>query len=71
MIVVFDIGGTSIKYAGWKENQLVSRGNFSTPDCFEKFIAKMKEIVGRYDNVEGVAISSPGAVNVEKGCIKV
>ena len=70
LIVVFDIGGTSIKYAGWKENQLVSRGNFSTTDCFEKFIAKMKEIVGRYDNVEGVAISSPGAVNVEKGCIE-
>lgn len=69
MKIVFDIGGTSVKYAGWKEQKLVSKGSFTTPKTFDHLICKMKNIINEHENVEGIAISSPGAVNVEKRCI--
>lgn len=70
LIVVFDIGGTSVKYAGWKDNKLMNIGNFRTPATFNQLTTEMKKIINMYDDVKGIAISSPGAVNVEKRCIE-
>lgn len=67
-LVVFDIGGTAVKHGYWAKNKLTEQGQFKTPDTFEKMTREMKKIVSLHQDkeIEGVAISSPGAVNVEK-----
>lgn len=67
-LVVFDIGGTAVKYGYWAKNKLTEQGQFKTPDTFEKMTREMEKIVSLHQDkeIEGVAISSPGAVNVEK-----
>ncbi|MEG0732030.1 MAG: ROK family protein [Vagococcus sp.] len=67
-LVVFDIGGTAVKHGYWAKNKLTEQGQFKTPDTFEKMTREMEKIVSLHQDkeIEGVAISSPGAVNVEK-----
>ncbi|MEO1772079.1 ROK family protein [Candidatus Enterococcus ferrettii] len=63
-LAVFDIGGTSVKYARWQSDQLSQKGSFATPETFEEMVLAMKERLQQIPKVTGVAISSPGAVNV-------
>lgn len=68
-----DIGGTSIKYALYSKGSLSNKGNFLTPLTIEEFYRKLIEIVEYFKarfNVNGVAISSPGAVNKDTGVIE-
>lgn len=70
-ILGFDMGGTSVKYAIWEEG-LKHQGSFPTPDSFEALTENMLQVLNQFKDVftiEGVAISAPGSVDVEKGII--
>jgi predicted NBD/HSP70 family sugar kinase len=62
-LVVFDIGGTAVKYGLWDGKNLLKNSSFPTPSSFVKLAAQMKLIIEGFSPVQGVAISSPGAVN--------
>lgn len=72
--IVFDIGGTFIKYAVMDQegNKLVS-GQLPTPkDGIGTFLQSIYDIVERYKDsyeLQGIALSSPGAVDVKTGII--
>lgn len=71
-MVVFDIGGSAVKYGFWQDDVLDGKGSFPTPDSWEVMKAEMHRIFDRFAVsavVTGVAISSPGAVDSEAGVI--
>lgn len=70
---IIDIGGTSIKFAVWQDQQLVARTKIATPDNLTDFYAQLTAQVGQMQqshHIAGVAISSPGAVNKQTGVIE-
>lgn len=66
-LAVIDIGGTSIKFGAWVNNELITLNSKPTPynitDFYRVLKHKVDEIKSIYDDISGVAISSPGAVN--------
>lgn len=71
-IVVFDIGGSAVKYGFWREDFLEGKGSFPTPDTWEAMKLEMRRIFDQFSEstvVTGVAISSPGAVDSVAGII--
>lgn len=68
-LAVIDIGGTSIKFGAWVNNELITLGSEPTPDNIASFYKILKyrvdEIKAAYADISGAAISSPGAVNKE------
>lgn len=68
-LAVIDIGGTSIKFGAWVNNELITLGSEPTPDNIASFYKILKhrvdEIKATYADISGVAISAPGAVNKE------
>lgn len=71
-IVVFDIGGSAVKFGLWQEDALSGKGSFETPKTWNELKAEMKSVFDGYAvsvSVEGVAISSPGAVDSGAGII--
>lgn len=65
-LAVFDIGGTSVKYAFWQEDDLIDKGSFPSPTTWVGMKQELRRVKEKYAEqyvVEGVAISSPGAVN--------
>lgn len=72
--MVFDIGGTYIKYAVMdKETRKLASGNFPTPQSgLESFLENIDEIIKDYKNsfdLQGIALSAPGAIDVKTGFI--
>ncbi|MEH7119190.1 ROK family protein [Neobacillus vireti] len=72
--MVFDIGGTFIKYAVMDKNaQLLVSGKLATPkEGLESFLLTLQRIVEQYSadfDLQGIALSSPGSVNVKTGFI--
>ncbi|MGV3464356.1 MAG: ROK family protein, partial [Heyndrickxia sp.] len=68
-----DIGGTSVKYGIWKDEVLGHKGSFRTPATWAEMKTKLltlKNRLGENTKISGVAISSPGAVNQNKGIIE-
>lgn len=66
-LAVFDIGGSAVKYGKWEDKQLSETGQFKTPVTFEEMQQAMKDVIARFgEGISGVAISSPGAVNVKE-----
>ncbi|MBX8937733.1 ROK family protein [Enterococcus gilvus] len=66
-LVVFDIGGTTVKHGIW-ENQVLSEvAAFPTPDTFEALLDAFQQVINESDQTfEGIAISAPGAVDQEQ-----
>ncbi len=64
-LAVFDIGGTAVKYGLWNGVEILYNASFKTPESFEKLTEKMSTIIKDYPKIEGIAISSPGAVNTK------
>ncbi|MDH6365181.1 putative NBD/HSP70 family sugar kinase [Enterococcus sp. PF1-24] len=63
-LAAFDIGGSAVKYGLWENQQLSQTGKFATPATFAEMQSEMKKITTLFgDNLQGVAISAPGAVN--------
>jgi len=65
-LMVFDLGGTSVKYGKYDKDNIVDKGFFKTPTSLNDLIVAMKKAMAPHENIEGVAISSPGAVNQEE-----
>lgn len=67
-ILAFDIGGSSVKYGVWSEEQLIAKDKFKTPGTWEEMKGKLAAVKGNAEqrySLEGVAFSAPGAVNQE------
>lgn len=70
---VIDIGGTTIKCACWVDHHLIERQKYPTPSNLTEFMKVLKEYITLFKtihNFQGVAISSPGAVNKKTGIIE-
>lgn len=71
-ILVFDFGGSAVKYGVWVENELRQQNRFTTPKDWEEMKKQLllvfEEAKQNYP-IEGVAISAPGAVQEEQGVI--
>ena len=71
-LMVFDVGGTEIKYAVMDEEfNIYDKGYVPTPyDSFEHFSQIIKEKYELHkEEVEGVAMSLPGFIDTEKGIV--
>lgn len=65
-ILAFDIGGSAVKYGIWTQNDLIEKSKFKTPKTWVEMkdsFVQIKEEFSQLYELEGVAISSPGAVN--------
>lgn len=71
-LAAIDIGGTTIKIATWKDGKLQNKHAVDTPKDPENFYAILTDEVNKIKKdteIEGVAISAPGAVNQQTGVI--
>lgn len=72
-ILTIDIGGTAVKYAVYEDDELHRKSSFKTPETWEQMTAQLlslKEEFSKDFPLQGVAISSPGAVDSENGIVK-
>ena len=72
-LLAIDIGGTSIKHSVWENDELCYKGSIKTPVTWEEMkrsLIKIKETAEETFVIDGVAFSSPGAVNQEKRMIE-
>ncbi|MBK0038425.1 MULTISPECIES: ROK family protein [Enterococcus] len=66
-ILVFDMGGSAVKYGVWSQDSLVSKGKFTTPNTWEEMKAQLQQVrTSVNEEIEGVGISAPGAVNAQE-----
>lgn len=72
-ILAFDMGGTSVKYGVWDNEELKEKASFKTPRDWVNMKQKLMDIrfsLGKKYDFEGVAFSAPGAVNQEQRLIE-
>lgn len=72
--LIFDMGGTSVKYAcADEEGHMVRTGSFPTPqEGLEVMLSCMRQVyesLKREYRIVGIALSSPGAVNTKTGIV--
>lgn len=71
-IVVFDIGGSAVKYGLWENESLSNKASFTTPKSWKDMKEEMLRVYQTFNgdhSIEGVAISAPGAVDAIAGTI--
>ncbi|WP_251865671.1 ROK family protein [Enterococcus malodoratus] len=68
-ILAIDIGGSAIKSGLWENEALTELPSYPTPKTWDEMKAYLKLLVDEHQITNGVAISAPGAVNVEEGVI--
>ena len=72
-IIVFDIGGSSIKWSIIKESgEFIESNKFNVPSNKDGFFYELSKVTNEMKEkheVQGIAISAPGAVNSETGII--
>ena len=68
-ILAIDIGGSAIKSGLWGNEALTELPSYPTPKTWDEMKAYLKLLVDEHQITDGVAISAPGAVNVEEGVI--
>lgn len=70
--VLFDWGGSAIKYGVWAQDALQDTGSVKTPASWlemkEQLLEICRDFQQRYD-IKGVGISAPGNVDAERGVI--
>ncbi|MGX7350974.1 ROK family protein [Enterococcus canis] len=69
-IMTFDFGGSAVKYGVWADEKLTNKGKFTTPATWAEMKQNMVDVVSTVTDIEGIAISAPGVVNVEKQVIE-
>lgn len=73
--LVFDWGGTSLKYAYMSEDgQIIQKNSVSSPvrsATKEEFYAILDSVVNQFDDINGIAISSSGVIDSENGVVGV
>ncbi|TLF40813.1 ROK family protein [Lacticaseibacillus zeae] len=66
-LAVFDIGGTTVKYGTWEQQQLSAVAAFPTPATFDELLDNMATIMDDAKReFTGIAISAPGAVDQDR-----
>lgn len=71
-IVVFDIGGTAVKYGLWRDDDLSHTDSFPRPDTWQEMKNHLVTVVENFkveEDLAGVALSVPGAVDSTAGVI--
>lgn len=69
-ILAFDFGGSAVKYGIWNGQEITNKGNFKTPKTWAEMKASLLEVFNEINQeVEGVALSAPGVVDVQKRMI--
>ena len=71
-LLVFDFGGTTVKYGMFAQNALSEIKSFPTPLSWEETKKIMDEIKADFEashNIEGIAFSFPGCVDNKNGVI--
>lgn len=72
--LVFDWGGTFLKYAEMRENaEILNKGKVETPDrniTKDEFYEVIDKIVKECGKIDGIAISSTGVMDSEKGIVQ-
>ncbi|GEM01865.1 Sugar kinase of the NBD/HSP70 family, may contain an N-terminal HTH domain [Halolactibacillus halophilus] len=71
MYMVYDIGGTFVKYAYVdRTGEAVNSGKFETPYVdAETLIKQIVAVAKTYTGVQGLAISCPGTIDVQTGVV--
>ncbi|MFV0395589.1 MAG: ROK family protein [Coprobacillaceae bacterium] len=71
MYLVFDIGGTFVKYAMMdKEANVHEKGKIPTiKKGLAPFLDSLEEIYYQFKDVDGIALSCPGLIDVDEGVI--
>ena len=72
MYLIYDVGGTFVKYALMNEKGIILEKNkVATPRNKEDFFSTMKEIFEKYQTkpLKGTAFSLPGVIDVENGIV--
>ncbi len=69
--MVFDIGGSAVKYGILSETgEVLSNNKFISPGSWEEMADEMDQVITDYlDEISGVAVSAPGRIDVEEGVI--
>lgn len=68
--LAFDVGGTAVKYAIVdSEGQINERMRFKIPENITAMYDKIKQVYAQNPDVEGIALSMPGAVDSDEGVI--
>lgn len=66
-IAVFDVGGTFIKYCQMNKGKMSLQGKVPTPyDDQETFLQTIEKIIEKMEDVNGIAFSLPGVIDVER-----
>ncbi|MFS1663644.1 ROK family protein [Streptococcus sp. zg-JUN1979] len=70
-LLVFDIGGTSVKYALFKDGELGEVSYFQTPKTWDALKVQIKSLKETYETegIVGLAFSCLGVVDAKKGMI--
>ena len=69
-LLALDIGGSAIKYGLWQEDTLSNTGSIMTPETWPEMKAAIQALVQQFQQeIVGVAIASPGAVDTDSGII--
>ena len=70
-ILAFDIGGTSVKFGLYKDHVLQETNSFPTPVTWEGMSEQLIAVRQSFshEDIEGIAFSSPGAVDTDAGVI--
>jgi predicted NBD/HSP70 family sugar kinase len=72
-LLAIDIGGTTVKYGLWSDDQISHKNSFKTPNDLDAMYRQLRlaknEIAELEPEISGVAISVPGSVNTEEGII--
>ena len=66
-IAVFDVGGTFIKYSLMFDDVMTKQGKVSTPhESQDTFLETIEQVLKQLGEVEGIAFSLPGVINVDQ-----
>ena len=69
-IIAFDVGGTYIKWALLNDLAILEKGKVPTPKTsFEDYLDALQGIVGKFEDIEGLAFSLPGTIDKRTGLI--
>lgn len=72
-ILAFDIGGSSVKYGVWVNEQLIQQDSFPLPADWTLMKTALQQVFDKIQNerqITGVALSAPGLVDEAKGEIR-
>ena len=65
-LLAFDLGGRSVKYSLWTNNQLIETNSFPTPDTWDGMQAELLKVKSHFEKdhtLDGAAFSCPGCVD--------